>query len=91
MRFRVYARCVVRMFLPQPVILGTETVAPTLSASLNASSNHSWHSSSKLDLTLATALRGIVTLLGKFIKSQKVSSDQLNFKTNDLVLFFKTI
>ena len=30
-------------------------------------------------------------LLGSFIKSQKVSSDQLNFKTNDLVLLLKTI
>ena len=33
----------------------------------------------------------IVTLFGNFIKSQKVSSHQLNFKTNDLVLLFKTI
>ena len=30
--------------------------------------------------------RGIVTLFGNFIKSLKVSSHQLNFKTNDLVL-----
>ena len=37
------------------VILGAETVAPNLSASLDASSNHSWHSSSMFDLTLATA------------------------------------
>ena len=35
--------------------------------------------------------RGIVTIFGNFIKSQKVSSHQLNFKTNDLVLLFKTI
>ena len=32
-----------------------------------------------------------VTVFGNFIKSQKVSSHQLNFKTNDLVLLFKTI
>ena len=32
---------------------------------------------------------GIVTLLGKFIKSQKVSSDELNFKTNGLGLLSK--
>ena len=30
-------------------------------------------------------------LLGKFLQSQKVSLDQLNFKTNDLVLLLKTI
>ena len=55
MWFRVYVRC---LFLCSclPVILGTETVAPILSASLDASSNHSWHSSSMFDLTLATAL-----------------------------------
>ena len=41
-----------------PVILGTETVAPILSASLDASSNYSaWHSAfSMFDLTLATGL-----------------------------------
>ena len=38
-----------------------------------------------------TIYRGIVTLFGNFINSQKVSSYQLNFKTNDLVLLFKTI
>ena len=32
-----------------------------------------------------------VTLLGNFIKIQKVSWHQFNFKTNDLVLFVKTI
>ena len=35
--------------------------------------------------------RGIVTLVGNFVKSQKVSSHQLNFKTYDLILLFKTI
>ena len=34
---------------------------------------------------------GIVTLFGNFIKIQKVSSHQLNFKTNDLVLLLKAI
>ena len=38
-----------------------------------------------------TNLRGIVVLFGNFIKSQKVSSHQLNSKTNDLVLLLKTI
>ena len=35
MRFWVYARCIVPMFLP--VILGTEIVAPISSASLDGS------------------------------------------------------
>ena len=35
--------------------------------------------------------RGIGTLFGNFINSQKVSLHQLNFKTNGLVLLFKTI
>ena len=39
-----------------PVILGAESVAPILSASLEASSNRSWHSSVLFDLTLSTAL-----------------------------------
>ena len=36
-------------------------------------------------------LKGIGTLFGNLIKTQKVSSHQLNFKTNDLVLSLKTI
>ena len=34
---------------------------------------------------------GIVTLLGNFMKGQKVPSHQSNSKTNDLVLLLKTI
>ena len=37
------------------------------------------------------SLKGIVTLFGNFMKSQKVSSHQLNFKTNDLDLLCKTV
>ena len=35
--------------------------------------------------------RGIVTLCGNFVKSQKVCLHQLNSKTNDVVLLLKTI
>ena len=42
-------------------------------------------------ISLIVMLKGILTLFGNFIKSQKVSSHQLNSKMNDLVLLLKTI
>ena len=41
--------------------------------------------------TTLKSLSGIVTLFGNLIKIQKVSSHQLIFKSNDLVLLLKAI